>query len=140
MYAPSRNEAREFFFTAWEKYRAGAPLTDLERIVVEIVALHPEYHALLESRERNLDADFTPESGQLNPFLHLSLHLGLAEQIAVDRPAGVRAEIDRLSVARGDRHAALHEALECLGETMWEAQRTGQAPDSIAYLECLKRK
>ena len=83
MYTPSRSEAREFFFTAWAKYRAAAPLTDLERIVVEIVTLHPEYHALLESRERNLDADFTPDGGQLNPFLHLSLHLGLAEQIAV---------------------------------------------------------
>jgi hypothetical protein len=140
MYAPSRNEARDFLFTAWEKYRAAAPLTDLERIVVEIVALHPEYHALLESRERNLEADFTPEGGQLNPFLHLSLHLGLAEQIAVDRPAGIRAEVERLSTKHGDRHAALHDALECLGETMWEAQRSGRPPDTAAYLECLRRK
>lgn len=140
MYAPSRNEAREFFFSAWEKYRAAVPLTDLERVVVEIIALHPEYHALLESRERNLAADFAPEAGQLNPFLHLSLHLGLAEQIAVDRPAGIRAEVERLAARHGDRHAALHDALECLGETIWEAQRAGTPPDTAAYLECLRRK
>jgi len=140
MFAPSRDQARQFFFDTWKKYGAGEALSALEQIALAVISLHPEYHALLEATDRNLDRDYTPAAGGINPFLHLSLHLGLAEQIAVDRPAGVRAEIDRLSVARGDRHAALHEALECLGETMWEAQRTGQAPDSIAYLECLKRK
>lgn len=140
MYAPTRDQARDFFFTAWEKYRAQAPLSDLERIVVEIVALHPEYHAVLESRERNVDADYRPEDGRLNPFLHLSLHLALAEQVAVDRPQGVRAEVERLTRKHGDAHAALHDALECLGETMWQAQRAGTAPDAAAFLECLRRK
>src|SRR5512144_1355158 len=139
MYAPSRDQAREFFFSAWEKYRAAAPLSDLERIVVEIVALHPEYHALLESRERNLDADYRPEDGLLNPFLHLSLHLALAEQIRVDRPQGVRAEVERLTQKHGDAHRALHDALECLGETMWQAQRAGVDPDTAVFIECLRR-
>lgn len=139
MYAPTRNEAREFLFTAWAKYRASTPLTDLERIVVEIIAMHPEYHALLESRERLAD-DYSPDDGALNPFLHLSLHLGIAEQIAVDRPAGIRAEFERLAGKHGDRHAALHDALECLGEAMWQAQASGTPPDTAAYLECLRRK
>ena len=140
MYTPSRNQARDFFFASWEKYRAGQPLSELERIVVEIIALHPEYHALLEARDRNLDTDYTPEHGALNPFLHLSLHLGLAEQIAVDRPHGVRAEVERLTVKHDDRHAALHDALECLGEALWQAQRAGTPPDTEAFLECLRRK
>src|SRR5258706_2370069 len=140
MYAPSRDEAREFFFAAWEKYRAAAPLSDLERIAVEIIALHPEYHALLEARDKTLDADFAPEQGRLNPFLHLSLHLGIAEQLAVDRPEGMRAEIERLTKKHDDRHDALHDALECLGEVMWQAQRAGTAPDTNDFLECLRRK
>lgn len=140
MYSPTRNEAREFLFGAWEKYRAASPLTELERIAVEIIVLHPEYHALLEARERNIDTDFSPEHGQLNPFLHLGLHLGLAEQLALDRPHGVRAELDRLTRTHDDRHDALHAALECLGETMWEAQRSGVAPDPEKFLERLRRR
>lgn len=140
MYRPSRNDAREFLYTAWEKYRACAPLSDLERIAVEIIALHPEYHALLEAPERDLDADFSPADGTLNPFLHLQLHVAIAEQIAVDRPQGVRAEIERLAAKHGAHHDALHDALECLGQTIWQAQRTGAPPDTGSYLECLRRK
>jgi hypothetical protein len=36
-----------------------------------------------------------------------------------------------------DRHEALHQALECLAETVWRAQRERAAPDAAAYLECL---
>ena len=140
MYAPTRNEAREFFFSAWEKYGAGHPLSALERMAVEIIALHPEYHALLAARDRHLERDFTPEHGALNPFLHLSLHLGIAEQAAADRPAGIRAEIERLTRKHDDAHAALHDAVECLGEAMWQAQRTGTPPDTETFLDCLRRK
>jgi hypothetical protein len=140
MYAPTRNEARDFFITAWEKYGKGAPLSELERMAVEIIALHPEYHTLLSAREQHLERDYSPEGGALNPFLHLCLHLSIAEQVAVDRPSGVRAEIERLARKHDDAHAALHDAAECLGETMWLAQRTGQPPDAAAFLECLRRK
>ena len=140
IYAPSRDEARAFLFDAWAKYRAAAPLSELERIAVEIIALHPGDHALLEARERHADADFSPEAGQPNPFLHLQLHLAIAEQLAVDRPQGVRAEVERLARKHDSHHDALHDALECLGETMWQAQRSGGAPDAEAFLECLRRK
>ena len=140
MYNPTRSQARDFFFSAWAHYRAGSPLSDLERIAVEIIALHPEYHALLDARERYAERDYIPEEGQTNPFLHLGLHLGIAEQLGTDRPAGIRAEFDRLAKKRGDAHAALHDVLECLGETMWQAQRAGTPPDTFAYLDCLRRK
>ena len=140
MYAPSRSEAREFLYAAWDKYRASAPLSELERIAVEIIALHPEYHRLLEATDRDFDADFAPGDGRLNPFLHLQLHLAIAEQIAVDRPEGVRAEIERLATKHGDLHDAVHDALECLGETIWQAQRNGTPPDTMSYLDCLRRK
>jgi len=140
MYAPTRDEARRFFFDAWEKFGAGAPLTALERTAVEIIALHPEYHALLAAREHHLARDYGPEDGALNPFLHLSLHLGIAEQLAVDRPAGVREEIERLTRKHDDAHSALHDAIECLGDTMWQAQRMGTPPDPAAFLECLRKR
>ena len=139
MFAPSRDQARQFFFDTWRKYRAGSPLAGLETVAIEVILLHPEYHGVLDAPERSALRDYTPETGQTNPFLHMSLHLALAEQLSIDQPPGIRAAFDALLARAGDRHAALHAALECLGETVWRAQRDGAAPDAQAYLECLRR-
>ena len=140
MFTPSRDEARRFLVDAWGKYRAGAPLTALEQMAAGIVALHPEYHAIVEDPDRHLDRDFRPEGGDVNPFLHLSLHLAVAEQLGIDQPPGIRAHHERLTLARGDEHAALHALLDCLGEVLWHAQRHGTPPDAAIYLGCLERQ
>ena len=140
MFAPTRDEARRFFIDAWTRFRAGAPLQPLERTAADLIALHPEYHAMLENPARDLDRDFLPEGGAVNPFLHLSLHLAVAEQLAIDQPRGIRAAFERLRTARGDEHAALHAVVECLGETLWQAQRLNASPDERLYLDCLERQ
>lgn len=140
MFTPSRDEARRFLVDAWAKYRAGAPLSGLEQKAATLIAMHPEYHRVLEDPKRHLAQDYGPEGGEMNPFLHLSLHLAVDEQIGIDQPPGLRAEYERLRAARGSDHAALHEVLECLGETLWQAQRLGAAPDAQVYLECLRRR
>jgi len=140
MFAPSRDEARRFIVDAWRKSRAGEPLSDMERTVASLVGMHPEYHALVDGGERHLERDYTPDGGAVNPFLHLSLHLAVAEQLSIDQPPGIRAEFERLKRARGDEHDALHAVLECLGETMWQAQRLGTGPDAQVYLDCLRRQ
>ena len=140
MFTPSRDEARRFIVEAWSKFRAGAPLSDLERVVASLVAMHPEYHALVADGERHLDRDWIPDGGAVNPFLHLSLHLAVAEQLAIDQPPGIRAEFERLRAARGDEHDALHAVVECLGETMWQSQRLGTGPDANVYLACLRKQ
>ena len=47
---------------------------------------------------------------------------------------------ERLRAVRADEHAALHALLECLGETLWQAQRLNAPPDERVYLECLERQ
>ena len=140
MFNPSRDEARRFLVDAWRKRRDGLPLSGLETMAAAIVSAHPEYHAMLEAPEDSLDRDWHPETGDVNPFLHLSLHLAVAEQLAIDQPPGIRAEYDRIRLARGGEHPALHAALECLGEVLWTAQRHGTAPDAALYLACLARQ
>ena len=140
MFTPSREEARRFLIDAWRKFRAGEAASALERQAAGIIALHPEYHAVLEAPERHLDRDYAPETGAMNPFLHLSLHLAVAEQLAIDQPPGIRAQFERLRAAKGDEHAALHAVLECLGEVIWQSQRTSTPPDGALYLDCLKRQ
>ena len=139
MFTPTREEARRFLVDAWRKFRAGEPMSALERRAADLIALHPEYHAMLDDPERHLDRDFVPEGGAVNPFLHLSLHLAVAEQLAIDQPPGIRAQFERLRAARGDEHAALHAVLECLGEVVWQSQRTNSPPDGALYLDCLER-
>jgi len=140
LFSPSRDEARRFLIEAWRKHGARQPLTGLEQIAAGLVARHPEYHAILETPECNLDRDWRPEHGEVNPFLHLSLHLAVAEQLSIDQPPGIRAEFERIRMARGDEHAALHAVIECLGEVIWNAQRHGTPPDAALYLSCLARQ
>ena len=123
---------------AWRKYTARQPLEPLEAQVAAIIAEHPEYVPLLESDAEALKADYTPDGGRENPFLHMGLHLAIREQVATDRPPGIAQIHQSLSSRLGDPHAAEHAMLEPLAETLWESQRSGRAPDEQRYLERLR--
>lgn len=139
MFNPSRDQVRQFFFDVWAKYRAGQPLAGAEQPALDIVLAHPEYHALLDQPDRYRDRDYLPEHGETNPFLHLSLHLAIAEQLSVDQPPGIRARYQRLLARHGEAMDAQHAIMACLGEMIWQAQRNRIAFDSTAYLRCLDR-
>lgn len=138
MFNPSREQVRRFFCEAWRKHRNREILDGAEATAADLIAEHPEYHALLEDAEGALAKEFTPEGGQMNPFLHLSLHLAVADQVSIDQPPGIRAAYHALR-ARLDVHEAEHAILECLGETLWRAQRDNAPLDAEAYLECVRR-
>lgn len=140
MFAPTREESRRFFFDTWEKYRRGEPLQGLERVALQVIVLHPEYHAVLDEPERYAARDYGPESGEMNPFLHLALHVAVEEQLAIDQPRGIAALYRRLLARTGGEHDAKHAVLECLGETLWRAQCDGTPPDEALYLDCLERR
>jgi hypothetical protein len=140
MFDPGRDQVRDFFFDAWRKGRAGERLEGAERLALEVMLQHPEYHRVLEDPVRYRAQDWFPELGETNPFLHLSMHVALEEQLSIDQPAGVVLHVGAMTARHGDRHAALHEAMECLAEMVWRAQRDGAPPDGIAYLECLARR
>jgi hypothetical protein len=137
MFDPSRDQVRETFFGAWRKYRAGEPLVGIETIALDVILGHPEYHAMLSDPERYREKDYLEES---NPFLHMSLHVALEEQLSIDQPPGIVERFRALVQRHGERHKALHEALECLAEMVWQAQRDKLPPDAPAYLECLERR
>lgn len=140
MFNPTRNESRDFLFEAWRKYGTGEPLTALETIAVEVIALHPEYHPLLANRDQAIVRDYAPEHGETNPFLHLSMHMAIREQIAIDQPHGVRDAHLRLTQKLDSIMEAEHEMMDCLAEMIWQAQRNKSAPDAAIYLGCLASK
>jgi hypothetical protein len=134
----NRDQMRRMYLEAWRKFSTKAPLEPLEAQLAAVIAEHPEYVTWLEAGEQALGAEFTPEGGQQNPFLHLGLHLAIREQVATNRPAGI-AEVHQKLSARLGEHEAEHAMLEPLAETLWDAQRQGRMPDEQVYLERLRK-
>ncbi|MDE2261903.1 MAG: DUF1841 family protein [Gammaproteobacteria bacterium] len=135
----NREQLRQMYLEAWRKFSARQPLEPVEAQVAAVIAEHPEYIPLLESGPRALAADYEPEAGRENPFLHMGLHLAIREQVTTNRPAGITRIHEDLSRRLGDAHAAEHAMLEPLGQALWEAQRSGRMPDERAYLERLRK-
>jgi Domain of unknown function (DUF1841) len=140
MFAPSQNDVRRFFCETHRKARDGSPLTPMETLAADWIAEHPEYHAELDDIEAALAAVYEVEGGRTNPFLHLSMHLTITEQVSIDQPRGIKQAFELLAAKRGSAHEAQHEVMECLGEMIWASQRSGLPPDGQQYLECVRRR
>jgi hypothetical protein len=144
VFNPSKDDVRRFFCEAWAKHRQGTVLTPLESIAVDWIVQHPEYQDDLADADAASARDYRVEDGGTNPFLHLSMHLAIAEQVSVDQPPGIRAAYHTLIARSGDEHAAAHAVMDCLGEVVWAAQRSGSPlpPDEMTarYLDCLARR
>jgi Domain of unknown function (DUF1841) len=135
----SREQLRKMYVDAWRKRREGSPMEPLEMQIADVIALHPEYQAALERAQDAVERDYAPEGGQSNPFLHMGLHLAVRDQIATDRPAGMRQAFTDIARRLGSEHDAEHQIVECLGVALWEAQRSGLPPDEQVYLERVRR-
>lgn len=140
MFNPSQHEVRQFFCETYRKSQQGLILTPIETIAAKWIEQHPEYHDLLSDMEKAFNADFSVEKGQTNPFLHLSMHLSITEQISINQPVGIRDAFLALAQRRGDEHAAHHDIMECLGEMLWQSQRTGLPPDGERYIEQIRHR
>jgi hypothetical protein len=135
IFGDDRTELRKMYADAWRKFCGDEELSPLEAQIADVVASHPEYHGAVSNDQ--IDKDYTPDGGQTNPFLHMGLHLGIREQVATNRPAGIASVYKALATKTGDAHAAEHQMIDCLAETLWEAQSQNNAPDERKYLQRL---
>jgi hypothetical protein len=126
----SRDEVRQVYLDVWQKMQ--------QKVLLEPMEAHPEYHSLLEIDSEIKQQDFTPDQGQTNPFLHMGMHIALREQAGTDRPPGIKAVYQKLVSSKG-QHEAEHAMMECLGQALWNAQRSNQMPDEAIYLDCLQK-
>ena len=140
LFNPSRDEVRTFFFEAWTKFKTQKSLTDLEKIALAVMQMHPEYHAILDNPEMFKHQDYFPEFGETNPFLHMSLHLSIHEQLSINQPIGITEIYTQLKLKHQLMHDAQHAILECLAETIWQAQRNNSSLDNAHYLQLLQQK
>jgi len=136
IFGQDRNELRQMYASAWQKRCSDEQLSPLEKQIAQVIEDHPEYHDAVSG---DLEQEFTVEGGQTNPFLHMGLHLGIREQVATDRPAGIASVFSTMAARIGDPHKAEHQMIDCLAETLWEAQRNNQPPDETSYIERLRK-
>jgi Domain of unknown function (DUF1841) len=131
---------RRFFCATHARNQQRLPLEPMQAIAARWIDEHPEYHADLADEAAALAAVYTVEEGRTNPFLHLSMHLTIEEQLSIDQPSGIRQAVALLAAKRNSLHAAHHEVMECLGEMIWASQKSGLPPDGLAYLEAVRRR
>ena len=139
MFTPSQADVRRFFCSVYAKTRASQPLEAIETIASQWLEEHPEYHADFADADAALAKVYEVEAGRTNPFLHLSMHLSISEQCSIDQPRGIRQAVELLAARRNSLHDAHHEAMDCLGQMVWESQRSGRPPDGDAYIACVQR-
>ena len=135
-----RDSGRMFFLEVWGKHKKKLPLEALEQMVLDVILQHPEYHVILDRDEKEISAiEFTPEMGMTNPFLHMGMHIAIFEQIGSNRPSGITALYQQLLPKYSSAHDLEHSMMECLGESLWLAQRNNTLPDEAQYLEQVKK-
>ena len=140
MFNPSQEDVRRFFCGVLAKQRAGQPMDALETLASQWLGEHPEYAGELADVDAALARQYDGSDGRTNPFLHLSMHLSISEQCSIDQPRGIRQAVELLAARRDSLHDAQHEAMECLGQMLWESQRSGRPPDGAAYVECVQQR
>jgi Domain of unknown function (DUF1841) len=140
MFDPSQADVRKFFCELWKKHISQLPVTPLEAMALDWVLEHPEYHDDLADVDAALKRDYSVEAGRTNPFLHLSMHLAISEQVSINQPPGIKQAYETLGRKRNSLHEAAHTLMDCLGEVVWNSQRTGMPPDGAAYIDCIERK
>jgi hypothetical protein len=140
MFTPSQADVRRFFCSVYAKARSGQALEAIEIIASQWMEEHPEYHADFADADAALEKMYDVEAGNTNPFLHLSMHLSISEQCSIDQPHGIRQAVELLTARRNSLHDAHHEAMDCLGQMVWESQRAGRPPDGDAYIACVQRR
>lgn len=140
MFNLSQPEVRNFFFSVYQRANNSEELTDLEKITHSVILEHPEYHDILSNKEKYLDYEWYVDDGQTNPFLHLSMHLTILEQLSIDQPVGIKDLFNQLCNKFARRHEAEHHLIDCIAEMLWQSQRNGTAPDAAIYLSCINKK
>lgn len=140
MFNPSQADVRRFLCGVHSKSLESAPMEAIETLASLWIAEHPEYHADLSDAEAAVARQYGDTSGKANPFLHLSMHLSVSEQCSIDQPRGIRQAVELLAARLGSLHDAHHVAMDCLGEMLWESQRSGRPPDGDTYVARVQRR
>ena len=130
--------ARNFYFNVWKKHLEKKPLEPLEQQIVSIIEQHPEYHEFFENPEKQKTIT-NPSDLYQNPFLHISLHLSILEQLSINKPPGIKDIYRKLILKQKGAHNAEHIMMQCLQEMINESMAKGEEPKSELFLKLITK-
>ncbi len=139
MFTHHRHELREHYYQAWKKFCDHLPTDPLEMQLISVIKMHPEYHFIFENFDKYRDKDFNPELGETNPFLHLSMHQTIRDQVRTDKPDGMQKIYSKLLKRTSDKHQVEHIIMDVLIEMMWQSQHLNLPFNDKKYLRQLKQ-
>ena len=134
MIQTERNQLRQLFIDCWQHHQSKRPLDAAQKQILSVLLQHPEYHSLFNDCQTLINNDYTTDN---NPFLHMSLHLSLQEQLSTGRPKDIKKIYDDLCTKLGDQHVAEHQIMDIMANILWDAQQNNQPPCEQLYLEKL---
>ena len=134
LYTQDRTQQRQFLANAWQKFIDKKVLDPLEDQLTQVIGMHPEYHKLIS----NVESEFFPESGEVNPFLHINLHLSLREQLSINQPKGINEYYQKILGKVQDPHEVEHLMMDCIAQMIFSSQKNNTSMDHQAYIRCLE--
>ena len=134
LYTQDRTQQRQFLANAWQKFLDKKALDPLEDQLTQVIEMHPEYHKLIS----NIESDFFPESGEVNTFLHINLHLSLREQLSINQPQGINEYYQKILKKVKDPHEVEHLMMDCIAQMIFSSQKNNMPMDHQAYIRCLE--
>lgn len=134
LYTQNRTQQRQFLGNVWQKFLNKQTLDPLETQLAKVIALHPEYHTLIQ----DIESDYFPEQGEINPFLHINLHLSLREQLSINQPSGIKKYYQKILSKVKNPHEAEHQMMDCIAQMIFSSQKNDLPMNHQAYVDCLK--
>lgn len=138
MFDISTQGVRLFLAEVWRK-RFSLHLQPIEVMTLKIINAHPQYHHILENIDSYLNKNWSALSRDSNPFLHLSLHLSLQEQVSIDQPPGIAVIHQKLCDRYGNWLEAEHQMMDALLELLSNVGLSNKDFDMNMYLDRLKQ-
>jgi len=135
-----REAFRKAVYRIWNMIQAGLldEMDESESGIAKILLDHPEYEEIFEDTEildgREFDAG---TSG--NPFLHISFHKMVDDQLASGRPEEVRFFLESMEDKGYDRHEIVHALMKILVCLISDAMKNQKSLDVNHYRRLLVR-
>jgi hypothetical protein len=134
LYTQDRTQQRQFLANAWQKFLDKKILDPLEDQLTQVIEMHPEYHKIIN----DVESEYFPEQGEVNPFLHINLHLSLREQLSINQPKGINEYYHKILDKVKDPHEVEHKMMDCIAQMIFSSQKNNIPMDHQAYIRCLE--
>lgn len=118
----------------WQKITQEKALSSEDNRLAKILLEHKEYEKIWEKIPANVEK----ETGGVNPYLHVSLHLAIENQIAEENPSQVRRYLSKKLSQGIERHKIIHEIAAIFCEFLFDTLKYRRPFDRAGYIKRLE--